>query len=241
MPPVLRCALVAAALAALLPAGVAAQPPANLGSRLYAVHCAQCHGVHREGQSGRGPSLAEVGERSADFYLRTGYMPLERPGQQPTRNTPVFTEEELRALIGFVALGGDPPVPTPHPEQGSVAEGQRLFTSNCAGCHQIVGEGGYVTGARVPPLESASAVEIAEAVRIGPYVMPAFDRVQLTDAEVDSIIAYVDYARNPDDSGGWSLGHLGPIPEGLVTWLLAAAVLVATCVVIGRRLSGGPE
>ncbi len=26
--------------------------------------------------------------------------------------------------------------------------------------------------------------------------------------------------------GGWALGHLGPVPEGLVTWLLAAAACV---------------
>jgi ubiquinol-cytochrome c reductase cytochrome c subunit len=241
MPPVLTYALVAAALAAVVPSGAAAQQQADLGSRLYAVHCSQCHGPQGEGQPGRGPSLFGVGERSADFYLRTGYMPLERTGQQPTRNEPVFTEEELRALIEFVALSGGPPVPAPHPEQGSVAEGQRLFTSNCAGCHQIVGEGGYVTGARVPPLESATPVQIAEAVRIGPYVMPAFDQLQLSDAELDSVIAYVEYARDPDDRGGWSLGHLGPIPEGLVTWLLAAAVLVATCMLIGKRLRGTPE
>ena len=242
MPAVLRLALLAAALAALLPPGASAQAPPDLGSRLYAVHCAQCHGPTGEGQAGRGPSVAGVGERSADFYLRTGYMPLERPGQQPTRNRAIFTDEELERLIGFVgSLGAGPPVPEPQPERGSVAEGLRLFTSNCAGCHQIVGEGGYVTGARVPPLEDATAVEIAEAVRIGPYVMPVFDERQLTDAEVDSIIAYVQYTRDPDDSGGWSIGHLGPIPEGLVTWLLAAAVLVATCMLIGKRLRDSPE
>jgi quinol---cytochrome-c reductase cytochrome c subunit len=242
MPPVVRRALLAAALAALLPAGTAAQTPADLGSRLYAVHCVQCHGPGGEGQPGRAPSLAGVGERSADFYLSTGYMPLERPEQQPTRNDPVFTEEELRALIEFVGLSGGPPVPAPRPDRGNVSEGQRLFTSHCAGCHQIVGEGGYVTGTRVPPLESASAVQIAEAVRIGPYVMPVFDEQQISDAELDSIIAYVEYAKSPDDRGGWSIGHLGPIPEGLVTWLLAGAVLVATCMLIGKRLGrSSPE
>jgi ubiquinol-cytochrome c reductase cytochrome c subunit len=237
MPPVLRHALLAATLAAVLPgSAAAAEAPVELGSRLYAVHCSQCHGAHREGQAGRGPSLAEVGERAADFYLRTGYMPLEQPGQEPTRNPPVFTEQELRALIAFAALGGGPPVPSPHPEDGSVAEGQRLFASNCAGCHQIVGEGGYVTGVRAPPLGSATAVQIAEAVRIGPYVMPVFDERQISGAELNSIVAYVQYARDPEDPGGWSIGRLGPIPEGLVTWLLAAAVLVAICTLIGRRM-----
>ena len=29
-----------------------------------------------------------------------------------------------------------------------------------------------------------------------------------------------DYAKHPDDRGGWAIGHLGPVPEGLVTWLI---------------------
>jgi len=49
------------------------------------------------------------------------------------------------------------------------------------------------------------------------------------------------YAQNPDDRGGWALGHLGPVPEGIVTWLIGAAVLVATCMVIGKRLRSAPE
>ena len=32
-----------------------------------------------------------------------------------------------------------------------------------------------------------------------------------------------------------SLGRIGPVPEGLVTWLIAAAALVGCCLVIGKR------
>jgi ubiquinol-cytochrome c reductase cytochrome c subunit len=66
--------------------------------------------------------------------------------------------------------------------------------------------------------------------------MPHFSERAISNAELDSIIRYVDYAKNPDDPGGWPLGHLGPIPEGIVAWLIAGAALVATCLVIGRRL-----
>jgi len=238
----MRRALAGVVLAAALPSVAAAQAPADVGSRLYAVHCAECHGSRGFGQGHRGPNLAGVGERAADFYLRTGYMPLGKPGEEPTRNPVVFTEQELQALIRYVgSLGPGPSIPTPHPARGSVSEGQRLFTSNCAGCHQIAAEGGFVTGARVPPLESATPVQIAEAVRLGPYVMPEFDERQLSNAEVDSIVAYVEYAKNPDDRGGWSLGHLGPIPEGVVSWLVGAAALVATCMLIGQRLKSTSE
>ena len=102
----------------------------------------------------------------------------------------------------------------------------------------MVAEGGYVTGAVPPALENATAVQIAEAVRIGPNVMPTFSRKQITPHELDSIVRYVEYAKHPDDSGGWAIGHLGPVPEGLVTFFIAAAALVFTCMVIGKRLHG---
>jgi ubiquinol-cytochrome c reductase cytochrome c subunit len=229
---VVICALMLAAPAAANSPGVV---HAKTGAGLYAANCAKCHGPHGEGYTG--PKLEGVGARAADFYLRTGAMPLARVGEQPNRSRVLFTERELRALIAYVAgLGGGPPVPTPHPERGSVSRGLRLFTNHCAGCHQVAAEGGFVTGARVPPLEDATPTEIAEAVRIGPYVMPIFSERALPARDLDSIVRYIEYAKHPEDRGGWALGEIGPVPEGMVAWLVAALVLVGTCVVIGKRL-----
>ena len=70
----------------------------------------------------------------------------------------LLTDRQIRALVAYVAsLGGGPAIPTPHPERGSLSEGQNLFTEHCAGCHQVVAQGGYVTGAVPPPLEDATA------------------------------------------------------------------------------------
>jgi ubiquinol-cytochrome c reductase cytochrome c subunit len=66
--------------------------------------------------------------------------------------------------------------------------------------------------------------------------MPRFSTTAITPAQVSSIVRYVLYAKNPDDRGGWAIGHIGPIPEGLVTWFLGMTVLVGFCVLIGRRL-----
>jgi ubiquinol-cytochrome c reductase cytochrome c subunit len=79
-------------------------------------------------------------------------------------------------------------------------------------------------------------VQVAEAVRIGPYVMPRFSTKAISDEQLDSIVRYVDYTKHPDSRGGWSLGNIGPVPEGLVTWFIAAAILVALCVIIGERI-----
>jgi ubiquinol-cytochrome c reductase cytochrome c subunit len=233
-----RAAVAAAALALAAPA--AANSPgvvhAKTGASLYAANCAKCHGP--QGQGYKAPTLQGVGALAADFYLRTGAMPLARIGEQPNRSRVLFSGRELRALIDYVAgLGSGPPVPNPHPERGSLSRGLKLFTSHCAGCHQVAAEGGFVTGARVPPLEDATPTEIAEAVRIGPYVMPRFSERMLPARDVDSIVRYIEYAKHPDNRGGWSLGELGPVPEGMVAWLVAGVVLVGMCVVIGKRLN----
>jgi ubiquinol-cytochrome c reductase cytochrome c subunit len=88
----------------------------------------------------------------------------------------------------------------------------------------------------VPPLTHASDREIAEAIRIGPYLMPRFSRRDLSPADVNALVSYIDYAKQPDDPGGWAIGHLGPWPEGVVAWLVATAALVGVCLVLGRRL-----
>ena len=133
------------------------------------------------------------------------------------------------------SLGGGPGIPSPDPARGSLSDGLRLFTEHCAGCHQVVAQGGVVTGAKVPPLEDATATQVAEAVRTGPYLMPRFSERQISDRDLDSIIAYVQRSQHPVDRGGWGLGNVGPVPEGMVTWLIAALALVAVCMAIGQR------
>jgi ubiquinol-cytochrome c reductase cytochrome c subunit len=229
----MRLVVAAAVLALALPGAATA---ADRGADLYAESCSRCHGTAGAG-TGDGPSLRGVGAQAADFYLRTGYMPLSSPGEQPQRHDVRFDEQQLRELIAYVAsLGDGPPVPRPHPERGSVAEGMRAFAEHCAGCHQIATRGGYLTGGVAPALDEATPTQIAEAVRIGPYLMPSFPRRAIDDRELDSVVAYVEYARNPEDPGGWPLGRIGPVPEGMVAWLLAGSVLVGCCLVIGRRV-----
>jgi quinol---cytochrome-c reductase cytochrome c subunit len=247
-----RLAATCALALVLVPAARPAGDPVR-GEHLYGRYCLACHGANGAGVSGGeagfgpgrnetvqkrlGPPLLGVGALSADFYLRTGYMPLRQVGDQPRRSRVLFDEQQIEDLVAYVAsLGRGPPIPRPHPERGSLSEGQRLFTDHCAGCHQVVAEGGYLTDAIAPPLDDATATQVAQAIRIGPYVMPRFSTRDLPPQQVDSIVRYVEWAKHPDDRGGWGIGHIGPVPEGLVTWFLAATVLVASCVVLGRRL-----
>lgn len=259
---ILGCALVATLMAAAAAADTAwsqpqsgivrpttepASPSLELGAQLFAGNCASCHGISGSGISsprpgaggilGQGPPLHGVGALAADFYLRTGYMPLSSPHDQPGPDRVLFTNTEIASLVKYVAsLGGGPPVPRPNPAAGSISEGTQLFTLHCAGCHQELARGGFVTGAVVPPLQTVKATQIAEAVRIGPYLMPRFSRNEISDAQLNSIIRYVLSTRHPTNRGGWGIGNLGPIPEGLVTWWIAAPLLLLSCLAVGRRM-----
>jgi ubiquinol-cytochrome c reductase cytochrome c subunit len=227
---------VRALLPSLLSAlAVAAPAGAQTGRDLYLEGCATCHGLDARGIDARGPSLRGVGAAAADFYLSTGRMPLAEPGEQPLRSEPEYSRAQIDALVRYIGSLGGPPVPRPA-SNGDVARGFRLFTENCAGCHQVVARGGAMTGAQVPALLESTPTQVAEAVRVGPWVMPSFDRTQLDDRELADIVAYVEYAKHPDNRGGWSIGNIGPIPEGLVAWLVAGTALLLVARSVGRAL-----
>ena len=213
------------------------------GRQLYVEGCSSCHGMDARGVDEQGTSLVGVGAASADFYLRTGRMPLAEPGREPQRAQPAYPEDQIEALVAYVGSLGGPPIPTVDPNAGSISRGTELFVSDCAGCHSITGEGGVVVGGFAPELHQATPTQVAEAVRIGPYLMPSFDRNQISDADLNSIARYVeDVVQEPDDRGGWGIGHLGPVPEGLVAWFLATAVLLLVARVVGERSEGvGPK
>jgi ubiquinol-cytochrome c reductase cytochrome c subunit len=257
---VLSLAVVAAA--SLLAAGSAGaasgtpkSPLAGYGYHLYGEYCLACHGANGGGrvnqtsssigagpgrdqnqQQGIAPSLHGVGALAADFYLRTGYMPLRHVGLQPRREPVIFSDHQIRALVAYIASLGGPPIPKPKPWLGNLSQGQSLFTEHCAGCHQVVAQGGYVTHALPPPLKDATELQVAEAVRIGPYVMPKFSERSISNRQLDSIIRYVEFTKRPSSPGGWNIGLIGPVPEGLVTWFLAIPALLALCLMLGKRL-----
>lgn len=264
-----RIIALALLLAVILPAAGVAQPPSgivrpstepatpsvHLGAELFAGNCSTCHGIAGSGiehprpgagdLNGEGPPLRGVGAMTADFYLRTGFMPLARPDLEPQNERVLFSGKEVSSLVAYVAsLGPGPAIP--HPDvrvvngriegTGTIADGLYQYTLTCAGCHQIAARGGFVTGARVPPLQGVTATEIAEAVRIGPYLMPSFSSTQISNYQLDSIIKYVLSTRAPDNRGGWAVGNLGPIPEGIVAWWIAIPLLIGMCLLVGKRL-----
>jgi len=210
-------------------------PLAQRGRDLYAGTCATCHGENLRGVPGRGPALLRGGAAAADFYLSTGRMPIADPTDEPSRAEPQMSKADIAALVAYVGSFGGLPVPTANPARGDVARGKETFTESCGGCHQVMARGGIVTGAFVPALGDVTPRQVAEAARVGPYLMPVFDSERLPQRDLDDVAAYVAYTAHPDDRGGWGIGNIGPVPEGMVTWLLAAVVLLGIVRALGER------
>ena len=214
-------------------------PPASevrAGRDLFQVSCSSCHGLAGEGTE-LGPTLAGVGAASADFYLSTGRMPLDNSSEQATRKRPAFTRLQIRQLVAYVAsLGLGPTIPNVDAEAGDIALGNTLYANNCAPCHSSAGAGGALGHATYAPrLNRATSTQVAEAVRIGPGAMPRFGPETFDAHELAAIVRYVGYLKKPDDRGGLGLGHLGPIPEGFVAWIVGLGLMVLAIRWIGTR------
>jgi ubiquinol-cytochrome c reductase cytochrome c subunit len=204
------------------------------GRQLFVVHCSSCHGLDAQGTA-NGPSVVDAGAASADFYLRTGRMPLNDPHQQPVRHAPAFPPDQIADLVAYVgSLDAGPPIPAVAP--GDISDGQAMYSINCAQCHNVAGAGGALGyGDIVPSLRSASPLDVVEAARIGPAPMPVFGPQTLSDQQVSDIATYVQYLHHPQDRGGFGLGHLGPIPEGFAGWVVGMGALLLVARLIGTR------
>ncbi|HEX6394980.1 MAG TPA: c-type cytochrome [Acidimicrobiales bacterium] len=229
--------------------------PADIaaGQVLYVQHCQSCHGPQGEGGVPGAPVLVNVGAAAADFYLTTGRMPLNDPGNEPLRHHPFFNPTQIGQLNAYIAAlpvitdqppaGPDIPTvlprcPTATPAPGCVTltEGQQLFAINCAQCHQAAGSGGMLSkGNVIPSLHNANKVQAAEAMRIGPPPMPVIGPNELSDHQVSAIAQYVQYLHQPSNPGGLGITHFGPVAEGFVGILFGFFVLLFAVRMIGTR------
>jgi len=226
-----------ALFAAVHTAGAApsAAPP-RTGQQIWQQDCAVCHAPDGTG-SYRAPAVNQSGTASVDFMVRTGRMPIANPTDSANRAPPKYSSEEIDALVAYAGtfITG-PTVPTVDISSGDLAAGGDAYRLNCASCHQAAGAGGALAyGVTAPPLTSATPTEVVEAMRTGPGRMPVFGPNQLSDQDATSLARYVDYLRDPNDRGGAALGHLGPVPEGLVAWVLGFGGLVVIVRWLGTR------
>jgi ubiquinol-cytochrome c reductase cytochrome c subunit len=207
------------------------------GRQLYEQGCIVCHGTNLQGVTGRGPSLLGAGQASVYFQVVTGRMPVARQEAQAPRKPPQYSEPQAAQIAAYVqSAGGGPEVPEGNLRDGDLAEGGELFRLNCASCHNFAGRGGALSaGKNAPSLTDASDQVIYAAMLSGPQNMPVFGDNQLTPEQKRAVVNYVQSLRQAKDPGGSGIGRLGPVPEGVVVWIIGIGGLMLVILWIGAK------
>lgn len=222
------------------------------GRQLFLVGCSFCHGQNGEGVRTRdgnqlGPSLVGVGAAAVDFQVGTGRMPMAQPAQQVPRKAVAYDDEEVAALAAYVAsLGAGPAIPSESDysidglsadeREEAIVRGGQIFLTNCTACHNFQGQGGAMPrGGYAPKIRGVEPKYIYEAMLTGPQSMDTFSNGNLSPEEKRDVIAYLGSLEESPEYGGFGLGGLGPVPEGLAAWLLGIGSLVGFAVWIAAH------
>ena len=237
----------AAIAATETPTVASASLTAEDGEKLFQANCATCHGLDMQGTD-NGPSLIGVGELATEFQLATGRMPLQMQGPQAPQKPVQFTEDQIQAISSYVQSGAPGPTypadwitageanPENADDEPSVSNGAELFRVNCAMCHNVAAAGGALTeGKYAPALTETSALHIYAAMVTGPQNMPVFGNMNLSDEDKRDVIAALVFQQESVQPGGFSLGSLGPVSEGLFVWIFGIGALVAITVWITAK------
>ncbi|MBI4301323.1 MAG: c-type cytochrome [Chloroflexi bacterium] len=169
-------------------------PMAQEGKTHYEKQgCAACHGSDGKG----GPVVAfSIAGLPGNTIYRTVRAPK---ALMPRYSTEQLSQQDLEKIIAFIASikSTVSPSPTPSAPAGpsptpsapaSSGEGKTLFANKgCAGCHGPNAEGGIG-----PSLKGRKGEQITAAVRNGKGIMPAFTQAQVSDSELQSIIAFIE-------------------------------------------------
>ena len=213
------------------------------GHQLFLVGCSFCHGTNGQGVktldgNQLGPSLAGVGAAAVDFQVGTGRMPAVQPGPQIPQKEAAYTPAEIADLAAYVAtLGPGPAIPSPQDyslagmttaqRDAAISKGGEIFLTNCTACHNFEGSGGAMPrGGFAPKIRGVAPKYIFEAMLTGPQAMDNFSNGNLSVDEKKDIIAYLQSLQNNPDYGGFGMGGIGPVSEGLFAWLVGIGSLV---------------
>jgi ubiquinol-cytochrome c reductase cytochrome c subunit len=222
------------------------------GRKLFLVGCSFCHGQSGQGVktldgNQLGPSLVGVGAAAVDFQVGTGRMPMSQPGAQAPRKEPTYSDEEVAALAAYVAsLGPGPAIPTAddysvegmsdEEREEAIVRGGQIFLTNCTACHNFEGSGGAMPrGGYAPEIRGVDPKYVYEAMLTGPQAMDSFSNGVLPPEDKRAVIAYLESIEENPDYGGFGLGGLGPVSEGLFAWLVGLGSLVAFAVWIAAH------
>lgn len=224
-----------------LPAAAAAAPSpgdqtkpirggdAAAGASVYTTYCTACHGPHGEGVIG--PTLA-----AAAFPGLVA--PKVRVGGH---GMPAFAGRISEADIINVSVYVAQRLAAPAARLASVAQGGVIYRLYCSGCHNAAGRGGaLIGGLNAPSLQGMPAGNVLAGVVRGPANMPVFTGT-LDVTQQASVARYAQTALvQPPHPGGWPLDFIGPVAEGVASFV-ALAVIIFIAVWLAWRRGGGAD
>ncbi len=181
------------------------------GAKLYARHCAACHGSRGTGGVGVPLALPDFLAAADDDFLRKTIR-LGRPG----RVMPAFrqlSDAEVGALVryirGWAPAGASGAAIEKSSIKGNAGHGEKLYARYCTACHGVHGEGGHGTGVTfsrprdlpvlAPALNNPGFLAAASDAMIKITLMrgrrntpmPSFLRLGLKEQDIDDLVAYV--------------------------------------------------
>jgi ubiquinol-cytochrome c reductase cytochrome c subunit len=222
------------------------QPDLQRGALIYQQQCAQCHGGDGSGGAVQGtgrpaPPLRGTGVAYVDLVLRIGRMPPVGDPFDNRRLNPTVVGADREALVtwmssAFMLSGQIPKTTVADPRRGL-----EVYAAQCAHCHGANGGGGVAgAGAYTPPLTSYGPILIAEAIRVGPFAMPAFSRTQISDQDVGAIAAFLRTIGEEHGTPIFGLVELNPVYAAAFV-ALVAVVLTCSLFWIGGRPTWFPD
>jgi ubiquinol-cytochrome c reductase cytochrome c subunit len=103
-------------------------------------------------------------------------------------------------------------------------------------CHNVAAAGGALTeGKYAPALTESSPLHMYAAMVTGPQNMPVFNDMNLTAEDKRDIISALLFLQENPSPGGFNLGALGPVSEGLFIWVFGIGALIAVTVWITAK------
>ncbi len=211
---------------------------------VYAVQCATCHGADARGGVVPGtddpvPALAgnpDVTVPYLDLVMRVGRMPPPEndPYDNRARNVVIGDTDRL-LVVEYLAEQFDIPGLIPVPIGGDAARGREVFATNCAQCHGSTGAGGVAgAGAWTPPVAGKGAIAIAEAIRVGPFQMPAFSPEQIPAEQVADVAAFLQEVDEDAGTPVTGLIELNPVYASGLAAIFVLAIVLSLLWIAGR-------
>lgn len=215
VPAILTATTATPAATSATPAATPTPPPGS-GAALFAANCSGCHGDHGQGLIGPSQQADAFPSLVAGMVRRGG---ISMPA------FPQLSTAQVDAVATYVATQ----IADPAARLGTVAEGGAEFRLYCSGCHSSVGSGGALTqGRNAPDLRAFPAAEALAAMIYGRGNMPVFAGTTFGVRQQASVALYVEVLQAPPSPGGWGLGYIGPVPEGLAAFLALCLLLLVT-------------